>query len=107
MTHPSANNFYFVIKLDIAYLSYGFPIAQYPLYTIFSNTYALKIRLHLDINRANTGNYGTNIKNSGTISITNALKRSLYTDNIKINYWCSPYFRYVTYKSNIKNLGDG
>ena len=54
---PRSNKFDFTIKWDMSRLPDGFPIAQYPLCASVSNTGALKLQLHLDINRAKTGKY--------------------------------------------------
>ena len=40
-------------------LKYGFPIAQYPIFTSVASTHAMKLHLKLDINRAKTGNYNS------------------------------------------------
>ena len=46
----------FIIKWDMLRLKYVFTISQYPICTSDDNTYALKLHLHMDINRSHTGN---------------------------------------------------
>ena len=53
----SANKFYLTINWYMSLLPDLFTISRYPLCTIVSNTHALKLYLHMAINRANKGNY--------------------------------------------------
>ena len=57
VTRPGENKFGYKTEWEMLRLLDGFPIYQYPLCTIVSNTHALKIHINLSINRAKTDKY--------------------------------------------------
>ena len=57
MPRLSTKTFDYTIKWDMSRLPYGSHISQYSRCTSVANKNALKLHLHMDINRVKTGNY--------------------------------------------------